>query len=105
MPTAAVTVFAVARLVTGMAAGAVVTRKVFAVGAVAYKATLVETERAPVSVAGERTQIEAQVLTADNWNVSAAVAHANTADWASSAAEVMVPQEPVMARLLAAFVK
>lgn len=39
--------FAVARLVTAIGAGAVVTRKLFAAGAAAYSVTLVDTKRVP----------------------------------------------------------
>ena len=99
VPTSAVNVL-IDKAVTLTAAMDVVMKKAFNVGLMAYNGTLVETESVPVRVAVVRVQMGEQKLTEDNWNVSVPVVHANTAVETSNATVVIVPQVPVIARLL-----
>jgi hypothetical protein len=87
-----VIVFAVARLVTAIGAGEVVTRKLFAAGAAAYSVTLVDTERVPnVAVVRVHKVPQAPALkTEEIANVSAVGVHAYTGVDTSSATVVIV---------------
>jgi len=82
----------VARLVTGIGAGAVVTRKLFAAGAAAYKVTLVDTERLPEeSEVRVHKEPQAPALKMEEIaNVSAPGVHAYTGVDTSSATVVIV---------------
>jgi len=89
MPTGAVIVFAVARLVGVIAKGAVVTRKLFRPGAAAYSVTLVDTERVP-AVAVVRVHKPPQAAVEEIANELAVGVHAYTGVDTSSATVLIV---------------